>query len=93
MSYWPDLIDSGGAMTMPANIPKQPRQRRLFNYNQMVAETRQKYQNLPEVVCAKNVAKKRSQDNANRLMAQIYKRKIKDQVLKKARLPCNNAFM
>ena len=84
----------GRTFSVPANLPKQPRQRRLFNYNQMVEETRQRYQGLPEVVSARLEAKKRSRENANRLMALMYKHKIKQQVLKKAKnLPNNNAFM
>ena len=82
-----------GEFSVPANLPKQPRQRRLFNYNQMVAETRAKYHSLPEVVNARLEVKKRSQENTNRLMALMYKRKIKDKVLKKARMPNNNIFM
>ena len=73
-----------GEFSVPANLPQQPRKRRLFNYNQMVAETRAKYQSLPEVVNARLEVKKKSQENTNRLMALMYKRKIKDKVLKKA---------
>ena len=66
---------------LPANL-QQPKVRRLFNYRQMVAETRRKYQQLPEVLTAKQNAKRRSRDRTNRLMAQIYKRQLKDNVLK-----------
>lgn len=66
---------------LPPNITP-PKPRRLFDYKQMVAETRCKYQQLPEVLTSKYDAKRRSSYCTNRIMANIYKRKLKDNVLK-----------
>ena len=63
------------------SVPK-PKPKRLFNYKEMVKETRRKYEQLPEILNARYDAKRMSSYRTNRLMADIYQRKLKDNVLK-----------
>ena len=67
---------------IPLTTVPKPKPRRLFNYKEMVKETRRKYEQLPEVLNARYDAKRISNYQTNRLMADIYQRKIKDNVLK-----------
>ena len=63
------------------SIPK-PKPRRLFNYKQMVMESKRKYEQLPEILMAKYDAKRMANYRTNRLMADVYQRKLKDNVLR-----------
>jgi hypothetical protein len=67
---------------LPLTSVQKPKPRRLFNYKKMVEATRRKYEQLPEVLNARYDAKKMSNYRTNRLMADIYQRKLKDNVLK-----------
>ena len=73
-----------------STIPK-PKPRRLFDYKEMVKETRLKYENLPEVLNAKYEARRTSIYRTNRLMADIYQRKLKGHVLK-GKISMNHNF-
>lgn len=73
-----------------STIPK-PKPRRLFDYKEMVKETRLKYDNLPEVLNAKYEARRTSIYRTNRLMADIYQRKLKGHVLK-GKISMNHNF-
>ena len=73
-----------------STIPK-PKPRRLFDYKEMVKETRLKYENLPEVLNAKYKARRTSIYRTNRLMADIYQRKLKGHVLK-GKISMNHNF-
>ena len=66
----------------PITTASKPKPRRLFNYREMVRETRRKYESLPEVLYAKYENKRMSSYRTNRLMADIYQRRLKDNVLK-----------
>ena len=66
----------------PITTAPKPKPRRLFNYKEMVRETRRKYESLPEVLYAKYENKRMSSYRTNRLMADIYQRRLKDNVLK-----------
>ena len=72
------------------SIPK-PKPRRLFDYKEMVKETRRKYECLPEVLNAKYEARRTSSYRTNRLMADIYQRKLKGHVLK-GKISMNHNF-
>ena len=67
---------------LPLTTVSKPKPRRLFNYKEMVNETKRKYNQLPEVLNARYDEKKFSNYRTNRLMANIYQRKLKDNVLK-----------
>ena len=73
-----------------STIPK-PKPRRLFDYKEMVKETKLKYENLPEVLNAKYEARRTSIYRTNRLMADIYQRKLKGHVLK-GKISMNHNF-
>ena len=62
-----------------------------FDYKEMVKETRRKYEKLPEVLNAKYEARRTSSYRTNRLMADIYQRKLKDHVLK-GKISLNHSF-
>ena len=62
----------------PPAMPKTPR---LFSYRQMVAETRAKYYNLPEIIYGRAEAKRKSCYQTNRLKADMYKKRLQTKVL------------
>lgn len=55
--------------------------RRIFNYREMVEKTRQKYQQLPEVRYQAYETKRKSLYQTNRIMKDMYKQKLKENVL------------
>ncbi len=63
----------------PPEMPRKPP--RLFSHNQMVKETRAKYQRLPEIVYSRSEAKRKSSYKTNRLKAEMYKKKLQRKVL------------
>ena len=76
---------------LPLTTVPKPKPRRLFDYKEMVKETRRKYEKLPEVLNAKYEARRTSSYRTNRLMADIYQRKLKDHVLK-GKISLNHSF-
>ena len=66
---------------VPANVA-QTKPRRLFDYHEMVRETRKKFERLPEQRMSRLEAKRKSNYRTNHLMAEIYKRNLKDKAVK-----------
>lgn len=62
----------------PPQMPKMPK---LFSHREMIAETRAKYQKLPEIVYGKAEAKRKTSYKTNRLKADMYKKKLQRKVL------------
>jgi hypothetical protein len=54
---------------------------RLFDYRSMVAEARRKYLELPEVRRMELDMKRRSNYRTNRLMASVFRKRLKNRVL------------
>jgi len=55
---------------------------RLFDYKSMVAESRRKYQQLPEVQRLRLELQRRSNYRTNQLMASVFRKRLKKRVLK-----------
>lgn len=65
-------------MAAPPPMPKMPR---LFSYREMVHQTREKYQKLPEIMYGKTELKRKNSYRTNRLKADMYKKKLQSKVL------------
>ena len=71
-------VEAMKARLAPPSLPKIPR---LFSYREMVTQTREKYQRLPEIVYSKAEAKRKTSYKTNRLKADMYKKKLQRKVL------------